>query len=382
MKIQYTNGNFLYFDKFKNKFILFKGNMLEENGKIKKFTKKTYKSTKTVDLKNYLVTPIFVNAHLHLGETNFRPLPKKMTLLEYLAHTESLNATLGEKSQENWRNSAEKTLSESLSAGTYVINTIRGQDVAGEYPIKAYSGFPIMKSKKLGGFIVDGLNKYKGFCNECQASGITPLVFFHSFYSNDESSFELAKECNNFSNTFFATHAAEDKETEEKIKQMWGASTIDLLDKHNLLNKKAILVHCNAVSESELEKIKRRKASIVLCPISTHNLKNEILDVEMLIKKNINFCIATDGLATGESANLLAQTAYVLGKSHNYDKILKSITLNPTKALGIKEYILGKNSLSLFNIFECSDGDLDTILKKLLNNELRLVEIKSCNLEN
>ena len=305
-----------------------------------------------------------------------------MTLLEYLAHTENINASLGEKSQENWKNSAGKTLSESLDAGTYVINTIRGQDVVGEYPLKAYCGFPIMKSKKLGGFIVDGLNKYKDFCKECKASGITPLVFFHSFYSNDESSFELAKECNSFSNTFFATHAAEDKETEEKIKQMWGASTIELLDKHNLLNKKALLVHCNAVSECELEKIRRRKTSIVLCPISTQNLKNKILDVDMLIKKNINFCIATDGLATGESANLLAQTACVLESSQNHNEILKSITISPAKALGIKKYILSKNSLSLFNVFDLSGGDLDSSLKKLLNNELRLVKIKSCNLEN
>lgn len=377
MNRQFKNGIFLIFNYKKDCFEIFKGNMLVENNKIKAFSKNDFKCDyDIVYLKGSLVTPIFINLHLHLGETNFRPLSQKMSLLEYLAYTEAKNKELGENSDKNWYDSAKKTLKECLESGTHIISTLRGQDVIKNYNIKAYSGFPVMKSAKLKKFYDGGINAFNDFYNTCISNNIVPGIFIHSFYANDYDSIKFARDCHKKPKTFVAVHVAEDAESEKLVREKWQMSSLEILKKFKMLNKKTFVIHGNSLSHDELSEIKKHRANLVICPISTLNLNNKILDVDYLVQNKIPFSLASDGLATGESANLLIQTKEMLRHTKNYQLIFKAITTSPQSALKLKNEILALKSMPNFNVFELNgenETDIEKILYNLLDNKFKLL---------
>ena len=55
----------------------------------------------------------------------------------------------------------------------------------------------------------------------------------------------------------------------------------------------------------EVEIIANRRAKIVVCPVSNIRLGEEIPNIPLFKKKRIKFCIATDGLATNGSFDML-----------------------------------------------------------------------------
>ena len=377
MNKQFKNGIFLIFNYKKDCFEIFKGNMLVENGIVKTFSKSEFNCNyDIVNLNGALVTPIFINLHLHLGETNFRPLPNKMSLLEYLNYTETKNKALGEKSEKNWHDSAEQTLKECLKSGSHIISTLRGQDVIKNYNIKAYSGFPIMKSAKLKKFYDGGLDAFNDFYSTCIKNSIVPGIFIHSFYTNDYDSIKFAKMCYRKSKTFVAVHVAEDAESENLVKEKWQKSSLEILKEFKMLNNQTFIIHGNNLSYDELEEIKKHNSNLVICPVSTSNLKNKILDINYLVKSKISFSLASDGLATGESANLLIQTKEAMKYTKNYQSLLKSITITPQNALKLKDEILALKSLPNFNVFEFNsenETSIEKILYNLLDNNYKLL---------
>ena len=344
--------------------------MLVKNGRVIKFTKKTINNAEIIDLNNQIVLPGFINAHIHLGEAFFN-LPTKMTLLEYLNYSENFNKKLGENKQAHWDESAHKTLQDCLTFGTCAINLIRGHYIAKDYNIKALCGYPIMKSEKLKCFFEQGVAGYKQYVKECKQNKIIPGVFFHSFYSNDKESFNFALKCNKITKTFFALHLFEDLETEEKVINTWGKDSIMLLSDNKLLNKKTILVHGNYLNDNHLKLIKQKHVSIVTCPISANKLKTKHIDIKKLISKNINWCIATDGLATGETADLLKDAQILYKENIESTEILKALTINPAKALKIKNEVFGIGAFANFNVFEMVDSDnINEIVNKILENNI------------
>ena len=366
--ILFSNAKIIYYNKKKKQFKLFIGNMLIKNGRLKKLTKKTIKNVQNINLNNQTILPGFVNAHIHLGEA-FIKLPKKMELLEYLSFANDFNKNLGNSKQEHWDQSACQTLNDSIKYGTCAINSIRGQHIAKSYNIKALCGYPIMKSEKLKCFYEKGIEGYKNYIIECKKNNIIPGVFFHSFYSNDKQSFDFAKKCNKITKTFFALHLFEDSKSEQKVIDAWGKDSLKILIENKLLNKNTILVHGNNFNDNQLKQIKQKKATIVTCPVSANTLKTKHLNIKNVINKKINWCIATDGLATGKTANLLNNAQILFKEKLSATEILKAITINPAKALKIKNEILGVGSFANFNVFDCCNGcTVEEIFKEILTS--------------
>lgn len=368
---QFINGQFIIYNKKSHLFELYSGNMLVKSGRVKRFTNRFKKDVETTDLQGGICFPALINAHLHLGETLFRPLPHKMTLLEYINYTELKNKEFGDRKQLLWEESAHETIQESIRSGVLSVNTIRGQELLSQYEIQALSGYPIMKSEKLKKFCDSGLLGYKQFYEDCIKRQIRPGVFFHSFYMNDENSFNLAKKCAKFKKSFFATHIAEDKESEAKVEKIWGNRSLELLKISKLLSKKSILVHGNFLDKDELCEVAKFGANLVVCPASADTLNTQIQDVLLLENLKINWCIASDGLASGKSANLLEQTKVLVRDDVDLQMVLRAITVNPAKALGLKGEILGLNSKANFIVFDSFkfNGFNELLKSILLNNK-------------
>lgn len=367
----FCNAKFIYYDKKLKRFNIYNGNMLSINGKVVKFTKKYIKNAEIIDLNNQIVLPGFINAHIHLGESNLK-LQNKMTLFEYLNYSEEYNKNLGDDKQKNWDESANNTIKDCIKFGTCAINSIRGHHVTKNFSIKSLCGYPIMKSEKLKCFYEQGISGYKTYVKECKQNNIIPGVFFHSFYSNDLDSFNFAKKCNKITNTFFALHLFEDEESEQTVINLWGKDSIELLIENNLLTNKTILIHGNLLSDEHLKLVGKKGVSIVTCPISANVLKTKHVNIKKLIQNKINWCLATDGLATGQTANLLKNAQMLLKENINSLDLLKSLTINPAIALNLKNELFSVRSNANFSVFENIDGNsVKDIFYNILKNDLK-----------
>lgn len=371
------NGQFLLFDKKKNCFFVWHGDMLVKKGHIQPYFNqvKVPKNCQIIECSNKIIIPTFINVHLHLGETLYRPLPHKMSLLDYIKYTEDESEKHKNDINDLWKKSAIITINESLKYGTPIISTLRGNNFLSTYPTYSFCGYPIMLGKKLHHIYDAGFGAFKRYCKDCK-NNVVPGVFLHSLYYNNKESFEFSKKCYKYCKTFYAIHVAEDEQSEELVNEKWGQRSVEILDKNNLLNSKTIIIHGNTLSNDELKLISKRKANIAICPVSAKNLNTKTKKPFQFEKYHINWCIATDGLASGESANLLLQTKELLGDINNFQSLFKAITINPQKALGLKNEILSKNSFANFIVIKkFKYNNVDELLYTILSNNIEIESV-------
>jgi len=129
----------------------------------------------------------------------------------------------------------------------------------------------------------------------------------------------------------FITHIAEgfDSETVQDVKT---------LDKKGGLGDHSVLIHGIAFSESDMDLIKKRDASVVWCGDSNMFMFNKTTNIKMLLDKKINVCIGTDSPMSG-GENLLYEMHFdrKYFKKHYAEElsdehIYKMVTVNPAKA--------------------------------------------------
>lgn len=320
-----------------------RGNCAIKNGKIIGFDYDSSSFNKVIDLKWGLVTPCLINTHIHLGETLFHGLRGQWDLERYLNLSEGWNVFLGNQKQEAWEFSAKATANAMIKYGTGIFCAARSGEVANNYGLKSFSGYPLMESKKLFEFIVDGYRKYTEFVKVNLEIGIRPGLFFHSLYANGESTLKLAQKCLSYYPGFLTVHVAETIQSVNKTLRKWGLTDIEVLQTYNLLNSNTILVHGGYFTHSDLESVSKFGTKMVLCPVSNKRLKTECLNPRTLEAKGIKWCIATDGLGTGISANLFDHMRFmkwIFPEIEDWE-LWASVTFWASQVLGI-ETVNGK----------------------------------------
>ena len=374
MRQQFVNAIFIRRDA-KRAFFIDKRNMLVENGTIVDFTSEINRDAEIVDLKGAIVTPTFVNEHIHLGETFLRPLKEKMSLSDYLSYAEQRNMELGKRSQSVWEKSAEQTLIEGIQSGTTSINTIRGNEIVGKFPIRAKIGYPIMRSEKLEKYYCEGMKGFDDFYHSCKINGIEPGVFLHSFYSNDANTLEFVKEVLAKYDCFLAVHVAEDVESERLVKEKWlGKNSMELLRDYDMLTPNTYLVHCGCVTTEELRWVRENDCKVVLCPISSNTLMTNHADPNVLETLGIRWSIGSDGLATGETANLIDQARYMKSEYPQlaYEKIFNVMTCD-------NGLLVGEDAS--FIVFDNQKKYLervDNIIRNIINKSFDVESVYIC----
>mgnify|MGYP002638517422 FL=1 len=352
--------------------------MLMENGVITLISNTKPKiNAEIFDAKNYLITPSFVNAHFHLGETIYKDYANTSSLKNYLEDTENINKLFKPSSHHII---SEVSLLEAIKHGTSIISCSRGWNATKKSGLRGDLGFPLMKSDKLKQFFVNFEKQFseksKEFPIQFQTNNnqIVMGLWIHSLNMIDESALKKAaiifKKNKNISLTL---HLAETKEQTVQIKNKYGLSEIELLEKHGLLNKRTNLIHCNHLSLKDVSLIAKKKANITICPVSNKILSSGFPNLELFLKKGINVSIGTDGLATTESASLLqnAKRTKELLKIKISDKeLIKMITINPAKTLGFSSGIIKEELFADLNFFKIKNDK--TTLKDLLNENLIL----------
>ncbi len=135
------------------------------------------------------------------------------------------------------------------------------------------------------------------------------------------------------------------------LKQSQNISDADEFLKH-FNGIKTLLTHATKTNKKELDALHLNKHTIIHCPISNRLLGNGRLNLAEIIKKDINWVCATDGLSSNYSLNLFEEMKIALFMHSEIPllelakKLIDSVTINAAKALEINtgEIANGKNA--------------------------------------
>lgn len=110
------------------------------------------------------------------------------------------------------------------------------------------------------------------------------------------------------------------------------------LDSLGLLGTGTTVIHCVHVSPAEVELLRQRGVSVVLCPRSNDRLDVGTAPVKRMKKAGIPLALGTDSLASNDSLSLLDEARFLLQQFpdvFSYDDVLRMITLNGARVLGV-----------------------------------------------
>ncbi|MDX2428946.1 MAG: TRZ/ATZ family hydrolase [Xanthomonadales bacterium] len=131
--------------------------------------------------------------------------------------------------------------------------------------------------------------------------------------------------------------------------QRHGKATLERLDDIGILNERLLAVHMTQLNGTDLEALSETSVNVIHCPESNLKLGNGICPVASLLEHNVNLALGTDGAASNNNLNLLAESrsAALLAKGYSADpcvlnafQTLEMLTINAARALG-KEHQLG-----------------------------------------
>jgi cytosine/adenosine deaminase-related metal-dependent hydrolase len=114
---------------------------------------------------------------------------------------------------------------------------------------------------------------------------------------------------------------------------------VGVLEREGALDERALLVHCLGLSEEDIRKLKRARASVAWCPASNYFMFNVTCKVRKLLRAGINVALGTDSTHTG-SVNLLAEMKFarrayreMYGEELPSKTLFEMATANAAKAL-------------------------------------------------
>lgn len=170
----------------------------------------------------------------------------------------------------------------------------------------------------------------------------------HAPYTVSDQAFIKAKELAEQWKLLFAVHLHEtEQEINDSIKQ-YGMRPIERLEKLGIFSSNFLAIHMVHLSDDEIALARQHQLSIAHCPESNLKLGSGIAPISQLIDAGVNVAIGTDGVASNNDLDMLAETrtaAFLAkGVAQNptiipAEQALEMATLNAAKALGLDAQI-------------------------------------------
>ncbi|MCL2192109.1 MAG: amidohydrolase family protein [Treponema sp.] len=171
----------------------------------------------------------------------------------------------------------------------------------------------------------------------------------------------------------FITHLCEGFEWEA----MHG---VTVLENFGCLDRHCLLIHCIALSDADIKKLAKAKASVSWCSRSNMFMFNVTAKIRKMIKAGVNVTIGTDSSATG-SPNMLAEMKYgrelyrtMYGEDLPAEKIFEMVTCNAAKAFLMEDRIGTLDEGKLGDVLVLKTGH-DNPYENLVNASMHDIEL-------
>jgi cytosine/adenosine deaminase-related metal-dependent hydrolase len=306
-----------------------------------------------IDAQEYIVTPGFIQTHVHLCQTLFRNMAEDLTLLDWLNKKiwpyESMHTP------ETLTISAELGIAELIKSGTTTImdmGTVHYHDAVFETlsrtGMRAVSGKTMMDTQDT----IEGLK-------ETTAQSIDEsLQLFKKWHNYDNGRLkyafaprfvlscteELLIETGRLSkekNTLLHTHASENPAEIEEIKAVYGMGNIEYFKKIGISGGNLCLAHCVWLNEKEKTILREDDVKVLHCPSANLKLASGIAPIPEYIENGITVSVGADGAPCNNNLNIFNEMRLAgLIQRPKYgvnalpgSEILKMATINGAKTL-------------------------------------------------
>lgn len=360
--------------------------VIDDFGILKDIVKKTEIQGSEIEHYDGIIAPGFVNAHCHLELSHlFSQIESKTGLIEFLKQVIAKRNNFNKKEQEDAAIEEDFKMWES---GIVAVGDISNIDTT--FKTKANSKIYYHTFIELIGLnplhsetiFEKGLSLLK----ELKNYNLIGSLAAHAPFSSSKLLINKIANYNGLNNLAFSIH---NQESEEETKFFAGrpSGINDLFDCLNIdinwfkppktssllsyldviPNKKSLLVHNTFCKEEDIIASKHKFINWCFCPGANLFIENTLPNYDLFLNHNQNWCIGTDSLASNQKLDMCFEATILLAKSPSIsiESILKALTYNGAKALGIEDkfgkLIIGKNTG--LNLIQHSDTQLNFIKK-------------------
>ena len=119
------------------------------------------------------------------------------------------------------------------------------------------------------------------------------------------------------------THISEGLVEIDTIRDRYGSTSVELMDKCGLLNDRTVAAHCVHVSDSDIEILAERGVCVVTNPVSNLKLANGVAPVPKMLKAGVKVALGTDGASSNNSLNMFRELSVLslIHKGVNHDAL-------------------------------------------------------------
>ena len=305
-------------------------------------------------LPEHVLLPGLVNAHGHAAMTLLRGLADDHALMDWLQNW--IWPAEGRWVGEDFvRCGTRLAIAEMLRRGTtcfsdmYFFPDVVAETVI-ETGLRAQIAFPILQHPSAW---ASGPDEYlaKGLETRDRYKSNPRLVFAfgpHAPYSNSDATLSRVSVLAAELDAPVQIHLHETAGEVADSISLHGMRPLERIDRLGLLSPRLQCVHMTQVSPGDLELLRRERAHVVHCPSSNLKLASGFCPTRTLLGAGINVCIGTDGAASNNCLDLLAETrlAALLAKGASGDPMalsahaaLRLATIAGAEAMGLGDRI-------------------------------------------
>ena len=199
---------------------------------------------------------------------------------------------------------------------------------------------PVAGEKRLREAI-DAIGSYKG------RDRLTFMLAPHAPYTCDDGfQREIAAEAKR-QGLPINTHLSESLSEIDTIRERYGCSPVELLEKTGLLTETTVAAHCVHLSDADIRILAERGVFVVTNPVSNLKLANGVAPVPKMLNAGVKIALGTDGAASNNTQNLLRELSVLslIHKGVNHDAQAISAREGFTAATKSGGLAMGRNDI-------------------------------------
>lgn len=308
-------------------------------------------ATEHLSLPSQVLLPGLINAHGHSPMTLLRGVADDAPLMTWLQdHIWPLEAEF--VSEAFVRDGTDLALLDLMMGGTTTFSdmyffpdvTAQRTDIAG---LRAQLVFPVIDVATAWASNSETcLEKGLALRDEYRDHALIQVgIGAHSTYSVTATTLQKIATLINELDAPLQIHLHETQSEVATALETHGERPISLLNRLGLLGPRTQCVHMTALSDDDIELLTNSNSHVIHCPRSNMKLASGISPVDRLIKAGVNVALGTDGAASNNRLNMLAemQMAALLAKLESMEATalpatatLEAATLGGARALGLE----------------------------------------------
>jgi len=171
------------------------------------------------------------------------------------------------------------------------------------------------------------------------------------------------------------THISEGLVEKESIREKYGCTSIELMDRNGLIHDRTVAAHCVHLSDSDIKTVAERGVTVVTNPVSNLKLANGVAPIPKMLKAGVKVALGTDGAASNNTLNMFRELTMlsIIHKGINHNAL--AVTAEEGFSIATKggAMAMGRNDLGEIkpgNIADLVILDLDRPNMQPVNNPL------------